>query len=142
MYRYFWDTVPRFQYLTNLSEACAVNDTDRPHVLAYEQSTFLCAASSCCRQRWQVMKNMSGDVAVQLEFQTSWRVHLGACFRDVPSCCWWWNAKLTVAYTTYNFISRLQTTLSAAKLGSELSAISFFSLPSASATVFVASHFQ
>ena len=36
----------------------------------------------------------------------------------------------------------VQTTLSAAELGSELSAIMFFSLPSASATVFVASHSQ
>ena len=34
LYRYFQDTVPRFQFLTKLSEACAFSDTDRPHVLA------------------------------------------------------------------------------------------------------------
>ena len=36
LYRYFRDTVPGFQFLTKLSEARAINDTDRPHVLAYE----------------------------------------------------------------------------------------------------------
>ena len=52
LYRYFQDTVPRFQFLTKLSEACAFSDTDRPHVLAYERSKFLRACLlSCCRQR-------------------------------------------------------------------------------------------
>ena len=41
LYRYFQDIVPWFQFLTKLSEACAINDTDRPHVLAYEQIKFL-----------------------------------------------------------------------------------------------------
>ena len=52
LYRYFRDTVPRFQFLTKLSEACAINDADRPHVLAYVRSKFLRAhLLSCCRQR-------------------------------------------------------------------------------------------
>ena len=36
LYRYFWDMVPWFQFLTKPSEAHAINDTDRPNVLAYE----------------------------------------------------------------------------------------------------------
>lgn len=35
------DTVPPFLFLTKLSEARAINETDQPHVLAYERSKFL-----------------------------------------------------------------------------------------------------
>ena len=52
LYKYFWDRVPWFQFLTKLSESHAINDTDWPHVLAYERSKFLCARLlSCCRKR-------------------------------------------------------------------------------------------
>ena len=42
LYRYFWDTVSQFQFLTKLSEARAISDTDWPHVLAYERSLLYC----------------------------------------------------------------------------------------------------
>ena len=68
---------------------------------------------------------MSRDVAIKLEFQTSWRAHLGAHFRDVPSCCQQWNGKLTLAYTARiqlylkapHFCRRLTKSLSISKRG-------------------------
>ena len=52
LYRYFQDTVPWFQFLTKLSDTCAINNTDWPHVLSYERSKFICARLlSRCRQR-------------------------------------------------------------------------------------------
>ena len=40
--------VPRFKFLTKLSEARAINDTDRPYVLALERSKFLRARLLLC----------------------------------------------------------------------------------------------
>ena len=85
-----------------------------------------------------------------MEFQTTWHAHLGAHFRDANRSSHSLHTTLSrgsafLPSTDQTGLFRLlggQTTLSFAELGSEFSAIMFFSLPSASATVFVASHFQ
>ena len=89
LYRYFRDVVPRFQFLTELSAARGIGDTDRPHVLAYERNKFLHARLlSCCRKSlWRTLKKQV------VTWLFSWRprhhggAHLGAHFWDVPSCC-------------------------------------------------------
>ena len=168
LYRYFWDTVPRFQFLTNLSEACAINNTDRPHVHAYKRSKSLGAAS--CRATDKEL------VAGGEKYE--WRCDCSVAVPDIMACSfgctfsrcalmllvveWLAICGLHCLHTTLSpgsafFPSAdqnpmyfqtglfrllgVQTTLSAAELGSELSAITFFSLPSASALVFVMSHF-
>ena len=84
--------VPRFQFLRKLSEARAINDTDRPYVLACTKKGFFVRVSRRAADKKLVAggekyESRHGYLFGVPDMLSLWRAHLGAHFQDVPSCC-------------------------------------------------------